>query len=245
MGHPFRLFIGTSGWSYDHWTGPFYPHDLPAEHRLEHYARHLSSTEINSSFYNLPSEKTLQTWGDAVARDFVFATKASRYITHMKKLKEPQAGAPRFLERMRVLSERLGPVLFQLPPHWRFDPDRLECFLASLSHDFRYAFEPRDRTWLNERAYELWRRYDAAFCIYELDGFLSPMEVTTDFVYVRLHGPGGPYQGSYDARTLAGWAKTISEWLEQGLRVYCYFDNDQCGYAVRNAIELRDILQKG
>jgi uncharacterized protein YecE (DUF72 family) len=237
------LFIGTSGWSYDHWSGPFYPQDLAPAHRLDYYARHLASAEINNSFYNLPSEKTLAAWCDTVPEGFIFAAKASRYITHMKKLKDPERGVPRFLERIGLLGERLGPVLFQLPPHWRFNPERLEGFLAALDGRFRYAFELRDPSWLSDRAYELLRRYRAAYCIYELDGFLSPRETTTDFVYIRLHGPDGAYQGCYDTQTLAGWAGAISAWRAQGLRVYCYFDNDEAGYAVRNALELQGMLR--
>jgi uncharacterized protein YecE (DUF72 family) len=237
------VFVGTSGWSYDHWTGPFYPLDLASEHRLEHYARHLGSAEINNSFYHLPSEKTVAAWRETAPEGFIFAAKASRYITHVKKLKDPHKGVPRFLERISLLGDRLGPILFQLPPRWGFNAARLERFLASLSRDFRYAFELRDHSWLNHDAYELLHRYVAAFCIYELDSFLSPKEMTTDFVYIRLHGPGGPYQGRYDQQTLAGWAGAISTWAKQGLRVYCYLDNDEAGHAVRNAIELQAMLQ--
>jgi uncharacterized protein YecE (DUF72 family) len=237
------VFVGTSGWSYDHWTGPFYPLDLASDQRLKHYARQLRSSEINNSFYHLPSEKAVEAWRKTVPIGFIFAAKASRYITHVKKLKDPQTGVPRFLERIRLLGDRLGPILFQLPPRWGFNVERLERFLASLSHEYRYAFELRDHSWLNPEAYELLRGYGAAFCIYELDGFLSPREVTTDFVYIRLHGPGGPYRGRYDPQALAGWAGAISNWAKQGLRVYCYFDNDEAGHAVRNAIELQRMLQ--
>jgi uncharacterized protein YecE (DUF72 family) len=237
------LFIGTSGWSYDHWSGVFYPPGLPSDQRLAHYTGHLSSTEINSSFYNLPSEKTVATWRETVPQGFVFAAKASRYITHMKKLKDPDTGVSHFLARMSLLGDRLGPILFQLPPRWRFNADRLGSFLAALGSGFRYAFELRDPSWLNDRTYELLSRYGVAYCIYELGGFLSPTEVTADFVYIRLHGPAAPYQGDYDTRILTGWAGAICGWLEEGLQVYCYFDNDEAGYAVRNAIELQEMLR--
>jgi len=238
-----QLRIGTSGWSYGHWVGPFYPHDLAAERRLAHYVRHLDSTEINNSFYHLPSEQTLRAWREAVPAGFLFAAKASRYITHMKRLRDPEAGASTFLERMSLLGDRLGPILFQLPPRWRFNGERLEQFLGALSKDFRYAFELRDQSWINARSLELLARFRAAFCIYELDGFVSPKEVTSDFVYLRLHGPDGPYRGEYDARALAGWAGAVSGWLRKGLDVYCYFDNDEAGHAVRNALALRDMLR--
>lgn len=238
-----RLRIGTSGWSYGHWVGPFYPPGLRTGERLAYYARHLDSAEVNSSFYHLPSERALGTWRRAVPDGFRFAIKASRYITHMKKLKDAESSLSIFLDRMALLGSHLGPVLFQLPPRWRFDPDRLERFLAALGKEHRYAFELRDRSWINDRALDLLARYQAAFCIYELDGFLSPREVTTDFVYLRLHGPNGPYQGDYDRQALVGWAEACVGWQASGLDVYCYFDNDASGHAVANALALRTLLQ--
>lgn len=234
------VHIGTSGWSYDHWTGTFYPQELPSERRLSEYARWFDSAEINNSFYNLPSARALHDWREAVPPRFVFTAKGSRYLTHMKKLKDPEQGVGRFLERIGQLGDRLGPILFQLPPRWRFNAERLDAFLAALSRDFRYAFELRDQSWLNEEALELLRRHEAAFCIYELDGFVSPLEVTTDFVYLRLHGPDGPYQGEYPLATLDAWAEEIAGWRERGLAVYAYFDNDEAGFAVRNALALRE-----
>lgn len=237
------ILIGTSGWSYAHWHGPFYPADLPQDSRLEYYAWHFQSVEINNTFYHLPEKQTLQRWRDAVSSDFVFAVKASRYITHTKKLREPSKSLAAFFERISVLEDQLGPVLFQLPPRWHFNRQRLAAFLNALSREFRYAFEFRDPSWLNAHALALLSEHNAAFCIYELNGFLSPKEITTDFVYVRLHGPDGPYQGSYDTRTLSGWAKTFATWAAQGYRIYCYFDNDQAGYAVHNALYLKSMLQ--
>lgn len=239
-----KMFIGTSGWSYDHWQGPFYPEKLASEERLQYYAERFKSVEINNSFYHLPDEETLRKWHDIVPDDFVFTAKGSRYITHMKKLKDPEASVSKFLQRISRLEEKLGPLLFQLPPRWHFNEQRLADFLAALSDEFRYAFEFRDPSWINEQTCELLARHQAAFCIYELDGFLSPKEITTDFVYVRLHGPGGPYQGDYDQGTLSGWAGAFSTWLGQDLAVHCYFDNDQAGYAARNALSLQSMLQK-
>ncbi len=239
-----RVLVGTSGWSYDHWCGPFYPAELADELRLEHYAKHFQCVEINNTFYQLPDAQTLRQWHNAVPADFVFAAKASRYITHMKKLKDPQETVCSFLERIRLLEDKLGPILFQLPPRWHFNAPRLAAFLDALSSEFRYAFEFRDQSWLNAQTCELLSRYKAAFCIYELNGFLSPREVTTDFVYIRLHGPDGAYQGSYDTRTLSGWAGAISTWCAQGRSISCYFDNDQAGYAAQNALQLQTMLQK-
>lgn len=237
-----RIHIGTSGWSYGHWRGPFYPQDLPRDQMLRHYAARLGSVEINNTFYRLPEAGSLRAWGEAVPADFVFSVKASRYITHMKKLKDPAQSLSGFLGRIGVLGGRLGPVLFQLPPHWRFNADRLEAFLQALDPDLRYAFELRDRSWFDPRAYELLARHRAACCIYDLGGLRSPQEITTDFVYLRLHGPDGPYRGRYDSTALAGWADRFSLWSAQGLSVYCYFDNDERGYAALNAVELAQML---
>jgi uncharacterized protein YecE (DUF72 family) len=206
---------------------------------------HLPSVEINNSFYHLPEKETLRRWRDLVPDSFVFTAKGSRYITHLKKLKDPEEGLSNFLERISVLEDHLGPILFQLPPRWRFNAQRLAAFLDKLSSDFRYAFEFRDRSWLNEQSYALLARNRAAFCIYELDGFVSPKELTADFIYIRLHGPDGPYQGSYDNRTLSGWARAFSTWSAQGRNVHCYFDNDENGYAARNALHLHSILRRG
>ena len=239
-----EIRIGTSGWSYDHWVGPFYPAGLAPGERLAYYAQRFDSAETNNSFYQLPSESTLAAWRDAVPAGFRFAAKASRYITHMKKLKDPEQGLSAFLGRVALLEGRLGPILFQLPPRWRFNPRRLAGFLDALSRDFRYAFEFRDRSWIEPRALDLLARAGAAFCIYELDGYLSPKEVTADFVYVRLHGPGGPYRGHYTTQTLAGWAGAFSAWHAKGLDIYCYLDNDEAAHAVGNASALLDMVRR-
>ncbi|MCK4537049.1 MAG: DUF72 domain-containing protein [Desulfuromonadales bacterium] len=237
-----EVYIGTSGWSYNHWKGVFYPTDLAGAQMLEEYANHFRSTEINSSFYKLPSRNTLEQWRKSVPADFVFSAKASRYITHMKKLKDPGENVPVFLDRIKILGDKLGPVLFQLPPRWRCNRERLAVFLDSLPTGFRFAFEFRDHSWLNNQTYELLANHNAAFCIYELNGFLSPRQITADFVYVRLHGPDGPYQGSYDSASLAGWSRTFSTWSAQGKSIYCYFDNDQKGYAPENGQCLRNMV---
>lgn len=238
------IHVGTSGWSYEHWKGTFYPMDLPKDQMLAYYSRHFSSVEINNSFYQLPKKQTLTRWRDTVPEGFLFTVKASRYITHMKKLKDPGETVHSFLDRICMLEDRIGSILFQLPPRWHFNGERLESFLSMLSKDFRYVFEFRDRSWLNCRAFDLLSRYNAALCIYDFDGYLSPREVTADFVYVRLHGPDGPYQGSYDDKTLVNWAGTLSTWSEQGKEVFCFFDNDQRGYAVHNATFLQSLLNK-
>ncbi len=233
-----RILIGTSGWSYPHWRGPFYPRDVSHQPQLAFYAKHFESVEINSTFYRLPERKALRAWHDAVPGNFVFAVKASRFITHMKKLKTPAAALGSFFRRIDTLGDKLGPVLFQLPPRWRCNRERLVSFLSSLSRDFRYAFEFRDPSWLTPEIYDLLARQDAALCIYELAGYRSPSVITSKLVYIRLHGPEGPYQGCYNRRALASWARKIRAWSAEGRSVCCYFDNDQLGYAALNASDL-------
>jgi len=237
------LHVGTSGWHYDHWQGPFYPGDLPSEGWLAYYAEHLATVEINNSFYRLPEAETLWNWRAGTPQGFLFAAKASRYITHMKKLKDPDEPVANFLGRMEELGEKLGPILFQLPPNWNLNLDRLRSFLETLPGGHRFAFEFRDPSWFDEQTYEILAAHNAAFCIYELAGRLSPREVTTDWVYVRLHGPGDAYQGKYDAEALASWMGTFSTWMRQGKDVYCYFDNDEAGYAVQNAMALEAMAE--
>ncbi len=237
------LYVGTSGWNYKHWQGPFYDESLPRNKWLEHYARSFRTVEINNSFYQLPDKKTVRQWRDTVSRDFIFAIKASRYITHMKKLKDPRESLQKFLAVADELEHRLGPILFQLPPRWRLNIDRLHEFLGALPDGRRCAFEFRDNSWWADDVYELLRDFGTAFCMYDLKRRLTPKEITADFIYIRLHGPSSQaYRGSYDRRRLSGWAGAISSWRSHGLDVYCYFDNDQDGYAAANALQLQNML---
>ena len=241
------VHIGTSGWHYDHWLGPFYPQPLAKkkEDLLAYYAEHFHTVEINNSFYQLPQKKTLETWRDTVPSGFLFAVKGSRYITHMKKLKDAQGPLSTFLKRVEVLQDKLGPILFQLPPQWKFNPERFYDFLETLPGEHTYAFEFRNRDWHNDETYDALRMMGASFCIYELDGYLSPKAITSNVVYIRLHGPGSAYEGRYDRTTLGGWAGSFSTWTDQGLEIFCYFDNDQAGYAARNALELQEMVERG
>ncbi len=239
-----KIHIGTSGWHYKHWKGPFYPKDMQASDFLDYYVKHFDTAEINNSFYNLPEAKTLRQWRDTVPEEFLFSVKASRYITHMKKLKDPKKSLSTLLRRLQSLGDKMGPILFQLPPKWKVNAERLRSFLEMLPEDRKYTFEFRDHSWFEEEVYEALAEHKAAFCIYELAGNISPLEVTADFIYIRLHGPGDAYEGSYPTRTLNKWAKNISGWIKDGKAVYCYFDNDQAGYAAQNALKLQEIVKK-
>ena len=244
MGEREIIHIGTSGWHYQHWKRPFYPNGLPMRRFLGHYAKHFHTVEINNSFYKLPDEKTLARWRNAVPLGFVFAVKASRYITHMKKLKDPEEPVSNFLGRMGGLGDKLGPILFQLPPNWSLDHQRLRAFLEVLPTGFRYAFEFRDPSWFHTKVYDTLGEHGASFCIYHFDRRLSPKEVTAGFIYVRLHGPDRPYQGQYETTVLEEWASNFSTWAKEGKEMYCYFDNDEAGYAVQDALRLKAIVER-
>jgi uncharacterized protein YecE (DUF72 family) len=239
-----HLRIGTSGWHYKHWCGPFYAEKLSPAKMLEFYFQHFDTVEINNSFYKLPSADTFRCWRQSTPRGFCFAVKASRFITHMKKLKEPQNALENFLPRAEELKEKLGPILFQLPPQWTVNPERLEEFLTALPRRHQYAFEFREPSWHKDQIYEILRQHNAAFCIYELNRFQSPELVTANFVYIRLHGPGGPYQGSYSTGTLRAWARKIARWARTLTDIYVYFDNDQAAYAVENALQLKRLVER-
>jgi uncharacterized protein YecE (DUF72 family) len=236
------VHIGTSGWHYEHWKGPFYPEDISPEKMLGFYAERFHTVEVNNTFYQMPEKKTLAEWRETVPKGFIFAVKASRFITHMKKLKDPEEPLSRFFAAVDELGPKRGPVLFQLPPRWGYNAGRLRAFLDALPRGNRYAFEFRDQSWYRREVYEVLRQYGAAFCIYHLAGHLSPKEVTADFVYIRLHGPAGAYEGQYSAGELSGWAGAVSAWLRQGKSVYCYFDNDQNGYAAQDALKLQQMV---
>lgn len=236
-----KVHIGTSGWVYPHWRGLFYPNGLPEPEWLAFYAQGFGSVEINSSFYRLPVQESFVRWRAAVPDNFIFSVKASRFITHMKKLKTPALTLPPLLDAVAGLGEKLGPLLFQLPPNWRVNPDRLREFLRGLPRDVRAAFEFRDTSWHTEKVYDLLAEFNAAFCIYDLAGFQSPRQLTADFTYLRLHGPGAAYSGRYGAKALGEWAAWLAR--QRVNAAYVYFDNDAAAYAVRDAAELQAMLE--
>lgn len=211
---------------------------------LDYYAHDLDTVEINNSFYRLPSSSTFKAWKEATPPGFCFAVKGSRYLTHQKKLLDPAPALKRLLGAATHLGSKLGPILFQLPPHWRCNPERLSRFLRALPSSHRYSLECRNETWHNAEVYRLLEQHNVAFCLFELGGSITPIEVTADFVYVRLHGPGNKYQGDYPLATLKLWCRRIRQWTRCGKDVYVYFDNDQSGYAVKNAKTLRDLVRR-
>lgn len=235
-----RVHIGTSGWVYPHWRGPFYPDGLPEPRWLDYYASHFASVEVNNSFYRLPPREIFAAWRAQTPAGFVFAVKANRYITHMKKLKEPAQTLPPLWEAVAGLGEKQGPLLFQLPPDWRLDLGRLKAFLEALPRGIQAAFELRDARWHTAAVLDLLSDFNAAFCVFDLGGRQSPRAVTADFAYVRLHGPEAAYRGRYGRDALLDWA----DWLNRQHinTAYVYFDNDQAAYAVQDAMELKALL---
>ncbi len=236
-------YIGTSGWQYPDFSARFYPQDLAKVDQLSYYARQFPSVEVNNTFYHLPKMKTVENWVAKVPEGFVFAVKASRYITHMKNLLDPDESLPKFFERIAGFGAYCGPILFQLPPNWDLDLERLVNFLPHLPKEHRYTFELRNKTWLTEKVYILLRQYGIALCLYEINYHQSPILTTADFVYIRLHGPGRAYADPYAPLELERWAVRINQWLNDGKDVYCYFDNTLNGYAWANAQSLLKLIK--
>ena len=236
------VHIGTSGWHYKHWLGNFYPDNFKEKEYLKYYSNRFCTVEINNSFYRIPDEKTILQWIETVPTDFIFAVKANRYITHMKKPMDPEKSLALFFERIKLFDNELGPILFQLPPRFEFNPERLKFFLKALPDDYRYVLEFRDPSWFNPITYDLMREKNIAFCIYYLGNFQSPKEVTADFVYLRYHGSVNLGAGLYNKEQIEQFSNDIKGYIAQGKQIFGYFNNDEAGYASINAIELRQSL---
>ncbi|MEN3337189.1 MAG: hypothetical protein V7647_865 [Acidobacteriota bacterium] len=234
--------IGCSGWEYKHWRGDFYPAELRRAQWFEHYAATFDTVEINNTFYRLPEEATFAAWAARAPAGFLFAVKASRFLTHMKKLKDPEEPVERLFTRMRPLCEHLGPVLYQLPPGWKCDAARLEHFLQALPTGIRHVLEFRDPSWYADGILALLERFGVALCLHDMRGSATVRERVGPFVYVRFHGATGNYGGGYSDRRLAGWAEWLCHARAAGGDVYAYFNNDVGGHAPRNAVTLRRLM---
>ncbi len=238
--------IGTSGFSYSDWEGEFYPDDLAGSDQLEHYVQHFDTVELNNTFYQLPSEKTFAGWRERTPKDFIFSVKVSRFITHRKYLKECSEPWNNFYQKSQALKDKLGPFLVQLPPRWNENMERIESFvnvLEKVSPDERFAFEFRNESWFEKPVVNFFKQKDnITLCIADSQKWPSIDEVTGNFVFMRLHGPGKLYRSKYSKSELEEWADKIKDYLEQDLDVYCYFNNDFEGYAIKNAESLIGLI---
>jgi uncharacterized protein YecE (DUF72 family) len=235
--------IGCSGWSYQHWRGDFYPKGLPATRWLEHYASVFDTVELNGTFYRLPSEPAVESWRQTVPGGFRFSAKVSRLITHFRRLRNTQIALQRFLARIRLLDDKLGPLLYQLPPNLERDAGLLADFLDILPRGVTHVFEFRHHSWWTEEVYDLLRRHDAGFCVFDMGKTKTPVVATSATFYMRLHGPEDVYSTRYSGQALAAWAKRIRK--VEGIKdAWLYFNNDIGGHAPRDAQRLRDLLSR-
>jgi uncharacterized protein YecE (DUF72 family) len=236
-----NIYIGTSGWNYNHWRDAFYPRGCPKSKWLQYYARNFTTVEVNSTFYRQPKPETLENWRRKTPEGFLWAVKASRYITHIKRLKDTGESLERFFSAAGILKEKLGPVLFQLPPGLAFNEGVFEEFCTSLEkYRHRCTLEVRHKSWLEEIVLAKLEKHRIAFCISDTAGRYPYSEtVTADFIYIRLHGSRKLYASDYTDEELRTWARKILAWNRD---IYVYFDNDFGGYAPKNAARLKKIL---
>ena len=236
------VHVGCSGWQYKHWRGDFYPARLPVRDWLAHYAATFGTVELNNSFYRLPEAETFAQWRAKVPPGFVYAVKASRFITHMKRLKDPQSPLQRLFERVVHLERALGPMLYQLPPQWPVNLDRSATFLAALPVEHDHVVEFRNPSWYVPPVYEALARHRVALCLHDMQGAAPPARALVGpFIYARFHGPSR-YGGRYADEVLADWADWCRAHIVRGVDVYAYFNNDIGGHAPRDAQRFRHLL---
>lgn len=234
--------IGCSGWQYKHWREIFYPKGLPQTRWFAFYAEHFDTVEINNSFYMLPKPATFDKWREQAPPGFCYAVKANRYLTQAKKLKECEEPVERMMTAARHLGDRLGPILYQLPPSLKLDLDRLERFLRLVPKDVTNVFEFRDNSWNVPETYALLDRYGACLCIHDMPGSASERVAPGPASYIRFHGSAGKYWGRYADEVLLSWADWIASQARPGRPVWCYFNNDIHGHAIHDAQTLRSMV---
>jgi len=239
-----RILIGTSGWHYDSWRGPFYPGEVTLKGQLRYYASQFQTTELNGVFYRTPTTEAVKGWRRDTDQDFVFAWKASKFITHWKRLSQKSVNSLELLEeRLALLGDKAGPILFQLPPNFAADLDRLTSFFKLLPKKRRFSFEFRNSSWYEPRVLRQLSNHNIALCLSDHHDAPAPWKRTADFLYIRGHGPGGRYKGHYGTAALRQWARRIKAWKKQGCDVYVYFDNDQKSAAPADALQLRQLVE--
>jgi len=236
--------IGCSGWIYQHWRGLFYPQDLPVKRWFAFYADNFDTVEINNSFYRLPKPETFEAWSDQAPEGFCYAVKANRFLTQAKKLKDCAEPLARQMASFNALRPALGPILYQLPPRFRINLDRLESFLALLPEDTTNVFEFREPSWYTDETFALLERYGASLCIHDMPGSKSPTEAVGPIAYLRFHGGIGKYFGRYPDPALRDWADWIRDRAAEGRAVGAYFNNDPQAHAIHDAQTLRAMVRQ-
>ncbi|QDC37471.1 DUF72 domain-containing protein [Sphingobium fuliginis] len=237
--------IGCSGWNYRDWRGRFYPEKLAAKNWFSYYAQQFDTVEINNSFYRLPRPETVDKWREQAPGGFCYAAKANRYLTQMKKLKDCEEPLARMMESFAHFGPTLGPVLYQLPPHFSLDLPRLEAFLRIAPRDPVPVFEFRHSSWYVDELFALLERYGAAFCVHDMPGSASPRLGVGSTAYVRFHGTTGKYRGGYSHERLADWAEWMKAQSSDGRTVWAYFNNDYDAQAIADARILKALTEKG
>ena len=243
-----KLLVGTSGWNYYDWKGLFYPDTMKARDYLAHYAHEFRTTEVNYSFYHLPKPATYENWAAQVPQDFRFAVKASRVITHIRRLRDVADLWQTFLENASMLGNKLGPILLQFPPSFKRNDDLLDGFLTHSSkmkafRGIHLAMEFRHASWYDDKTYAALKRHGCALVIAQSERYpQAPYVPTAPFLYLRLHGPGALFASSYSSDQLADWAARIREWLAEAESIHVYFNNDFHGYAIENAKMLETMV---
>jgi len=232
-------YVGTSGWSYDDWRNRFYPSDMARRDWLRWYGGVFCTTEVNGSFYRTPSLEAVRGWREQTPKGFLFSWKASKFITHWKRLLPTTRNSLDLMEtRLEALGPKCGPVLFQLPARFTADLPRLTDFLEMLRKRRAYAFEFRDKSWYSDKVFDLLCKKRIALCLSDHHDAPAPWIATARHVYVRGHGPTGRYKGSYSEAALDRWAQHISDWQKERRPIYVYFDNDQKSAAPKDAQRL-------
>ena len=239
-----QYYIGCSGWHYDHWRSLFYPLELPKPEWLRFYAKQFNTVELNSSFYQLPSEKTFKRWRESTPDSFIFAVKVSRFITHIKRLRNSEIALKNFLSRAAILQNKLGPILYQLPPSMKRNDEMLCEFLALLPRCYRHVFEFRHESWLNASIFNILRRYNIGLCVFDMPDIDCPLITTSDVAYVRFHGSQKLYSSRYSDKELSQWSQDIIQLGKNVKAIYVYFNNDVEAFAIRNALTLRNYLHR-
>ncbi len=221
----------------------FYPEKLAKTKWLEFYASHFATVELNNSFYRLPSEAAFAVWRDSTPPNFTFAVKVSRFITHIKRLRDTGDAVDKFITRAKILGDKLGPLLYQLPPNMHRNDERLQSFLSTLPRGLRHVVEFRHQSWLEEEVFQVLHKYNTGFCVFDMPSMTCPLVATADFAYIRFHGSSGLYSSCYSDEELAAWARRLANLARNLKAVYIYFNNDAEAFAVKNALTLGTFLK--